>query len=63
MQHNGLKCGEIVDDFCYIPKTVCSMKEDLGVGFGLILGLMFRISEYGIISHGYNITRNGFYDP
>ena len=36
MQHNGLKCGEIVDDFCYmyIPKTVCSMKEDLGVGVG-----------------------------
>ena len=34
MQHNGLKCGEIVDDFCYIPKIVCSMEEDLGVGVG-----------------------------
>ena len=47
MHHNNLKCGEIVDDFCYIPKSFCSMKEDLGerVG-GLILGLLFRISEY-----------------
>ena len=45
MQHNDLKCWEIVDDFCYIPKTVCSMKEDLGEG--LILGLLFRISYYG----------------
>ena len=40
--HN-LKYGEIVDDFCYIPKSFCSMKEE----WGLILGLLFRISEYG----------------
>ena len=34
MQHNDLKCGEIVDDFCKIPKAVCSMKEDWGANFG-----------------------------
>ena len=32
MHHNNLNCGEIVDDFCYIPKSFCSMKEDLGAG-------------------------------
>ena len=49
MHHNNLKYGDIVDDFCYIPKSFCSMMEDfffLGGG-GLILGLLFRISEYG----------------
>ena len=30
MHHNDIKCGEIVDDSCYTPKTVCSMKEDWG---------------------------------
>ena len=44
MHHNNLKYGEIIDDFCYTPKSFCSMKED---GGGLILGLLFRISEYG----------------
>ena len=45
MHHNNLKYGEIVDDFWYIPKSFCSMKED--GGGGLILGLLFRISEDG----------------
>ena len=56
MHHNNLKYGEIVDDCSYIPKSFCSMKED----WGLILGLLFRISEYG---PRCNITRNEFYDP
>ena len=43
MNHNNLKYGEIDDDFCYIPKSFCSMKKR----GGLILGLLFRISEYG----------------
>ena len=30
IHHNNLKYGEIVDDFCYIPKSFCSMKEDWG---------------------------------
>ena len=29
MHHNDIKCGEIVDDSCYIPKLFCSLKEDL----------------------------------
>ena len=32
MHHNDLNCGEIVDDFWYIEKLSCSMKEDLGGG-------------------------------
>ena len=56
MHHNNQKYGEIVDDFCYIPKSFCSIKEDWG---WLILGLLFRITEYG---PRCNITRNGFYD-
>ena len=49
MHHNNLKYEEIVDDFCYIPKSFCSMEEDFffGGGGGLILCLLLRISEYG----------------
>ena len=48
MHHNNLKYGEIVEYFCHIPKSFCSMKEDFFFGGGgLILGLLFRISEYG----------------
>ena len=27
MHHNDLKCGEMVDNFCYIPKSFCSIKN------------------------------------
>ena len=27
MHHNDIKCGEIVDNFCYIPKSFCSNKK------------------------------------
>ena len=30
MHHNDLKCLEIVDDFCYIPKLFCSIKKRRG---------------------------------
>ena len=29
MYHNDLKYAEIVADFCYIPKSFCSMKVKL----------------------------------
>ena len=45
MHHNILKYRKIVDEFCYIPKSFCSMKG-FGGG-GIILGLSLRISEYG----------------
>ena len=62
MHHNNLKCREIVDDFCYIPKSFCSMEEDFFLGGGLNFGLLFRI--WAIMkSYGHNITRNGSYDP
>ena len=34
MHHNDLKCGEIVDNFCYIPKSFnfCSIKKRMGGG-------------------------------
>ena len=32
MHHNNLKCGEIVDNFCYIPKSYCSIKNRIGGG-------------------------------
>ena len=57
MHHNNLKYGKIVDDFCYIPKSFCSMNVD---GGGVILGLLFRISEN---RPRCNITWNGFCDP
>ena len=51
MHCNDLKYGDIVD-FCYITKSFCSMKVKFffaGVGgCGLILGLLFRRSEYGL---------------
>ena len=30
MHHNDLKCGEIVDNFCYIPKSFFSIKNRIG---------------------------------
>ena len=30
MHHNNLKYGDIDDDFCYIPKSFCTMKEGGG---------------------------------
>ena len=30
MHHNDLKCGEIVDNFCYISKSFCSIKNRMG---------------------------------
>ena len=30
MHHNDLKCEEIVDNFCYIPKSFCSIKNRIG---------------------------------
>ena len=30
MHPNDLKCGEIVDNFCYIPKSFCSIKNRMG---------------------------------
>ena len=65
MYHNDLKCGEIVDNFCYIPKLFCSIKTGLDGGGGgqcwLVLGLLFRIRAE-LKSNGHNSTRNGFYD-
>ena len=43
MHHNDLKYGEIVDNFCYIPKSFCSIKTGLGGQCWLVLGLLFRI--------------------
>ena len=46
MHHNDLKCGELVNNFCYIPKSFCSFKNRRGGGGGqcwLVLGLLFRI--------------------
>ena len=37
MHNNDLKCGEIVDDFCNIPKAFCSMKKDFLWGGGAML--------------------------
>ena len=49
-------------DFCYIPKTVCSMKEDWGM-WANIGPLVQNMGWAMMISNGHNITRNGFYDP
>ena len=64
MHHNDLKCGEIVDDFCYIPKSFCSMKDDffLGVQCWLIVGLMFRIWAE-MKRNGHNSTINRLHGP
>ena len=62
MHHNDLKCGEFVDNFCYIPKSFCSIKNRIGGGqCWLVLGLLFRI-WVELVSSGHNSTRNGFYD-
>ena len=62
MHHNDLKCGEIVDNFCYIPKSFCSIKTGWGGGqCWLVLGLLFRIWAE-LKSNGHSSTRNGFYD-
>ena len=65
MHHNNLKYGEIVDDFCYIPKSFCSMMEDFFFGGGANFGPFvqnFRIWAE-MKSYGHNITINGFHDP
>ena len=60
MHHNDLKCGEIVDNFCYIPKSFFLLKQDGGQCW-LVLGLLFRIWAE-LKSNGHNSTRNRFYD-
>ena len=44
MHHNNLKYGEIVDD-SVTPQSHFVLWK--GIGGGLILDLLFRISEYG----------------
>ena len=63
MHHNDLKSGEIVDNFCYIPKSFCSIKNRIGEGgqCWLVLSLLFRIWAE-LKSNGHNSTRNGLYD-
>ena len=61
MHHNDLKCGEIVDNFCYIPKSFCSIKKRMGAMLANF-GLFFRIWSK-MKSNGHNSTRNGFGDP
>ena len=63
MHHNDLKCCEIVDNFCYMPKSFCSIKNRIGGGgqCWLVLGLLFRIWPE-LKSNGHNSSRNGFYD-
>ena len=63
MHNNDLKCGEIVDNFCYISKSFRSIKTGLGGGgqCWLVSGLLFRIWAE-LKSNGHNSTRNGFYD-
>ena len=34
MHHNDLKCVEIVDNFCYIPKSFCSIQKRMEGGGG-----------------------------
>ena len=60
MHHNDLKCWEIVDDFYYIQKTVCSVKEDFGWGMWANCGpLVKKIRIWAVMkSNGHNITRN-----
>ena len=41
MHHNDLKCGEIVDNFCYIPKSFCSIKNRIWWGGGGIMSASF----------------------
>ena len=63
MHHNDLKCGTFfVYNFCYIPKSFCSIKKRMGGQCWLILGLLFRIWAE-MKSNGHNSTRNGFCDP
>ena len=62
MNHNDLKCGEIVDNFYYISKSFCSIKKRMEGQCWLILGLLFRIWAE-MKSNGHNNTRNGFCDP
>ena len=61
MHHNDQKCGDIVDNFCYIPKSLCSIKTGLGGQCWLVLRLLFRIWAE-LRSNGHNSNRNGFYD-
>ena len=61
MHHNDLNCGEIVDKFCYIPKSFCYIKKRMGAMLAN-LGLLFRIWAE-MKSNGHNSTTNGFCDP
>ena len=67
MHHNNLKYGEIVEYFCYIPKSFCFMKEDFFFFLGGGANFWPLVQNFRIWaemkSYGYNITRNGFYDP
>ena len=36
MHHNDLKCGDIVDNFCCIPKSFCSIKNKIGGGGAML---------------------------
>ena len=45
MNHNDLKCGEIVDNFCYIPKSFCSIKKRMGA---MLANFWASCSEYGL---------------
>ena len=56
MHHNNIKCGEIVDDFCYIPTSFCFMKEDRGANFWPLVQ-NFRIWAE-MKSNGHNNTKN-----
>ena len=61
---NDQKCGEIVDDFFYIPKTFCSMKDDFWAMRAYFMPLVqnFRIWAE-MKSNGHHITRNWFNVP
>ena len=71
MHCNDLKYGDIVD-FCYITKSFCFMKVKFCF-LGFFLGgtmwayfgpLVQKIRMWAVMkSNGYNITRNGYYDP
>ena len=53
MHHNDLKCGEIVDNFCYIPKSFCSIKNR--IGGGNVGWFWASYSEYGLSSNRMDI--------
>ena len=61
MNHNNLKYRKIADDFCYIQKSLCSMKEDFfwggggGGGWGANFGpLVQNLGQNEIIWTAYH---------